>query len=100
MRAARLHEYTEDMGDGLSIDEIDDVQLNPGDGRGMRILHACSGPDRPGSYARQLATMNIGCFDYDVLVDARAVCPECGSAASVSDLLRQGGCTCSTDPDE
>ncbi len=31
---------------------------------------------------------------YDVLVDVRAVCPECGSDYSVGELFRQGGCEC------
>src|SRR6056297_1798300 len=31
MRAARLHEYTENMGDGLSIDEIDAPQVTASD---------------------------------------------------------------------
>jgi len=31
---------------------------------------------------------------YDVLVDVRAVCPECGSDYSVAALFRQGGCEC------
>lgn len=31
MRAARLHEYTEDLGDGLSIDEIDAPQVTGSD---------------------------------------------------------------------
>ncbi len=32
--------------------------------------------------------------DYEVLVDVRVVCSECGSDHSVGDLLRQGGCDC------
>jgi len=31
---------------------------------------------------------------YDVLVDVRTVCPECGSDYSVAALFRQGGCGC------
>ena len=31
---------------------------------------------------------------YQVLVDVRVVCSECGSDYSVGDLLRQGGCGC------
>jgi hypothetical protein len=34
--------------------------------------------------------------DYDVLVDVRTVCPECGADRPISDLLRRGRCTCST----
>lgn len=33
--------------------------------------------------------------DYDVLVNVRAVCPECGADRPVSELLREGGCGCS-----
>ena len=33
--------------------------------------------------------------EYDVLVDVRAVCPDCGAGQPVSELLRQGGCECS-----
>lgn len=33
--------------------------------------------------------------DYDVLVDVRVVCPECGSDYTVGELLRSGGCQCS-----
>lgn len=32
--------------------------------------------------------------DYDVLVDVRAVCPECGSDYAVSELFRRGRCEC------
>jgi hypothetical protein len=32
--------------------------------------------------------------DYDVLVDVRAVCPNCGADAPVGELIRQGGCGC------
>lgn len=34
--------------------------------------------------------------EYDVLVDVRAICSDCGSDHSISDLLRQGGCDCTT----
>ncbi|WP_193309264.1 rod-determining factor RdfA [Halorubrum halophilum] len=36
--------------------------------------------------------------DYDVLVDVRAVCPNCGTDAPVGELIRQGGCGCTSDP--
>lgn len=32
--------------------------------------------------------------EYDVLVDVRAVCPDCGTDYAVVDLLRDGGCDC------
>ncbi len=35
--------------------------------------------------------------DYDVLVDVRAVCPNCGADAPVGELIRQGGCGCTTE---
>ena len=31
---------------------------------------------------------------YDVLVDVRAVCPECGSDYPAGELFRRGGCDC------
>lgn len=34
--------------------------------------------------------------DYDVLVDVRAVCPNCGSDAPVGELIRRGSCGCTT----
>lgn len=34
--------------------------------------------------------------EYDVLVDVRAICSDCGSNHSVGELLRQGGCDCAT----
>jgi hypothetical protein len=34
--------------------------------------------------------------NYDVLVDVRTVCPNCGADAPVGELLRQGGCGCTT----
>lgn len=37
--------------------------------------------------------------DYDVLVDVRAVCPNCGTDTTVSELLRRGGCDCAVNPD-
>jgi hypothetical protein len=36
--------------------------------------------------------------DYDVLIDVRAVCQNCGTDAPVSELIRQGGCGCASDP--
>jgi hypothetical protein len=36
--------------------------------------------------------------DYDVLIDVRAVCQHCGTDAPVSELIRQGGCGCASDP--
>lgn len=35
--------------------------------------------------------------DYDVLVDVRAVCPDCGSDAPLGDLIRRGGCSCTSE---
>jgi hypothetical protein len=32
--------------------------------------------------------------DYNVLVNVRAVCPDCGIDRSVSEFLREGGCSC------
>ncbi|PHQ39900.1 hypothetical protein DJ69_03740 [Halorubrum persicum] len=32
--------------------------------------------------------------DYDVLVDVRAVCPNCGTDAPVGELIRRGDCGC------
>lgn len=37
--------------------------------------------------------------DYDVLVDVRAVCPNCGADTPVGELIRRGGCGC-TAPSE
>jgi hypothetical protein len=42
---------------------------------------------------------NTGKLDkdnYDVLVDVRAVCPDCGSDTAVGELIRRGGCGCTT----
>lgn len=35
--------------------------------------------------------------NYDVLVDVRAVCPDCGSDTAVGELIRRGGCGCTTE---
>ena len=32
--------------------------------------------------------------DYNVIVNVRAVCPDCGDDRSVSEFLRKGGCSC------
>jgi hypothetical protein len=37
--------------------------------------------------------------DYDVLVDVKAVCPDCGSDISIRELLRNGECECEINPD-
>lgn len=34
--------------------------------------------------------------DYELLVDVRTVCPDCGTDYAVGDLLREGGCNCSS----
>lgn len=36
--------------------------------------------------------------DYDILIDVRAVCQNCGTDAPVSELIRRGGCGCASDP--
>jgi hypothetical protein len=33
--------------------------------------------------------------NYDILIDVRAVCPDCGSDYPVGEFLRNGGCRCS-----
>ena len=33
--------------------------------------------------------------EYEVLVNVRTICPDCGSGQPVSELLQQGGCGCS-----
>lgn len=43
---------------------------------------------------------NTGQLDkdnYDVLVDVRAVCSDCGSDTAVGELIRRGGCGCTTE---
>jgi hypothetical protein len=35
--------------------------------------------------------------NYDVLVSVRAVCPDCGSDTAVEELIRRGGCGCTTE---
>ncbi len=40
------------------------------------------------------SSREIDSEDYDILVDVRAVCPECGSDRPVGDLLRNEGCDC------
>jgi len=37
--------------------------------------------------------------DYDVLVDVRAVCHNCGADAPVGELIRRGGCSCAEEFD-
>lgn len=32
--------------------------------------------------------------DYELLVDVRVICPDCGADYAVGDLLRSGGCNC------
>lgn len=38
--------------------------------------------------------------EYDVLVDVRTICPNCGADAAAGEVIRQGGCDCgdSTEP--
>ncbi|PAU82929.1 hypothetical protein CK500_12435 [Halorubrum salipaludis] len=38
--------------------------------------------------------------DYDVLVDVRTVCPNCGADAPVGELIRRGGCGCSVESED
>jgi hypothetical protein len=43
---------------------------------------------------------NTGKLDkdnYDVLINVRAVCPDCSSDTAVGELIRQGGCGCTTE---
>jgi len=37
--------------------------------------------------------------DYDILVDVRAVCPDCGADVSIGELIRHGGCDCTVAPE-
>ena len=62
LRADRFDENATD-------DESDSTQLNAEDGKGMHILHACSGPDRPGAYSRYLAARGASCRDFDIVRD-------------------------------
>lgn len=45
--------------------------------------------------ARERGELDRG--DYDVLVDVRAVCPNCGTDAPVGELIRRGGCGCTSE---
>ena len=36
---------------------------------GTKVLHACSGPDRPGSFLEHLRSMQIDCTNFDIVVD-------------------------------
>ena len=36
---------------------------------------------------------------YEVLVDVRAVCPDCGRDVPIGELFRKGGCDCTIEPD-
>lgn len=36
--------------------------------------------------------------DYDILVDVRAICPNCGTDMSVIELIRHGSCTAESEP--
>ena len=35
--------------------------------------------------------------DYDVLVDVRVICPNCGTDTPIGELIRRGNCGCTTD---
>ena len=61
----RAEQFDEDATD----DEVDDAQLTAEDGKGVHILHACSGPDRPGSYSRYLSARGASCRDFDIVRD-------------------------------
>lgn len=37
--------------------------------------------------------------DYEVFVDVRAICGNCGTDYPIADLLEQGGCDCDVDPE-
>jgi hypothetical protein len=40
------------------------------------------------------ATDELDRDDYDVLVNVRAVCPDCGADQPISELLQESGCSC------
>ena len=61
-----------------------------------RVDHLCGCP--PSSNRSSLAnTDKLDKDNYDVLVDVRAVCPDCGSDTAVGELIRRGGCGCTTE---
>lgn len=41
-----------------------------------------------------VAAGELSNHDYELIVDVRAVCPDCGTDYAVGDLLREGGCDC------
>ena len=53
---------------GVEDSDDDERNLRP-EAPGAMVLHACSGPERPGSFSEHLDMLKIGRMNYDILVD-------------------------------
>jgi predicted transcriptional regulator len=90
-----VHTYlTEDRGASLPTDETDRAE------RKIETIEKLQGrlSAVTESAISSLASADeLDRDDYDVLVDVRGVCPHCGADASVVDLIRRGGCGCTSE---
>lgn len=90
-----VHTYlTEDRGASLPTDEAD---------RGERKIETIEKLQGRLSAVTESAIASLANADeldrgdYDVLVDVRAVCPNCGTDAPVGEVIRRGGCGCTAE---
>ena len=77
--------------DAQVADDSDDDEgnLNPA-APGTKVIHACSGPDRPGSFLEHLRSMQIECTNFDIVVDRSRDLLDSAAWASLSVQVESG----------
>ena len=55
--------------EALDSDSDVGVQLLEGAGSGYHVMHDCSAPDRPGSFAHHISLLGASCRDFDIVQD-------------------------------
>lgn len=78
---------------GASHDADDADQLEK-DAQTIRRLTSRTATVTESTLERLRDTDRVTLGDFDVLVDVRVLCADCGAAADVSELLDAGGCEC------
>lgn len=78
---------------GASHDSDETDQLEK-DGETIRRLTSRTGTITESTLERLRSTERLTLGDFDVLVEVRVLCADCGTAADVTELLDAGGCNC------
>ena len=76
----------------LQDEEVDQLEK---DSETIRRLTSRTATVTESTLERLRNTDRVVLGDFDVLVDVRVLCADCGTATNITDLLEAGGCDCS-----